>query len=60
MKYIIGGYCISCGECDARCPEGAILAPDDTCAIYHIDPDKCVGCGVCFDNCPLGIIVQAD
>jgi ferredoxin len=44
--------CIACGECEERCPFGAI-AVDDLAAV---DGMRCVGCGVCTLACPQGAL----
>lgn len=49
MTHIITSDCISCGACEAECPEGAITAGD---SLYVIDPAKCQDCGACVDVCP--------
>ena len=51
MTHIITDDCISCGACEAECPESAITAGTDK---YVIDPDKCKDCGACSDVCPTG------
>jgi ferredoxin len=51
MGYIIGDNCITCGVCEAECPEGAIfLGP----AHFEVDPAKCKNCGSCANVCPVG------
>jgi len=51
MTHIITSDCISCGACEAECPEGAITAGD---SIYVIDAALCKDCGSCVDVCPTG------
>lgn len=51
MTYTITSDCISCGACEAECPEGAISEGD---GIYVIDANKCQDCGACADVCPTG------
>ncbi len=52
--------CVSCGACEAECPNEAISAGDD---IYVIDPSKCTECVGFFDEeqcvsvCPVDAIV---
>ena len=53
MAHTISDECISCGACEAECPEGAISEGDD---IYVIDPDMCTDCGSCVDVCPTDAI----
>lgn len=51
MAYIIGDNCITCGVCEAECPEGAIyLGPKH----FEVDPSKCKNCGSCTNVCPVG------
>ena len=45
--------CLSCGACEAECPNGAIAEVD---GVYRIDASKCSDCGACFDVCPNGAI----
>ena len=40
--------CIACGECEERCPFGAIAVGD----VAVVDGIRCVGCGVCTLACP--------
>jgi ferredoxin len=56
MSTKITSECISCGACEAECPEGAISAGDN---IYVIDPALCKDCGACADVCPTGACVLA-
>lgn len=55
MAYKITDACISCGNCEAECPCGAISAGDD---IYVIDADSCIDCGACAGVCPVGAPVE--
>lgn len=55
MAYKITDACISCGNCEAECPCGAIAAGDD---IYVIDADSCIDCGACAGVCPVGAPVE--
>ena len=48
MAHNITDDCISCGNCEDICPEGAISEGKDT---YVIDASKCTDCGECADNC---------
>lgn len=41
MAYKIAEECLSCGACEAACPNNAISDKRD---IYVIDPDKCTEC----------------
>ncbi|MBR3394752.1 MAG: 4Fe-4S dicluster domain-containing protein, partial [Firmicutes bacterium] len=50
------GYgCISCGECERACPEGAVTIQDNHAVI---DYEKCVGCTACSVKCRKKIIVD--
>ncbi len=41
MAYKITDECISCGACEAECPNEAISEGE---TIFIIDPDKCTEC----------------
>lgn len=56
MATKITDECISCGACEAECPEGAITQGPD---IYQVDPAKCTDCHACVDVCPTGACVPA-
>jgi ferredoxin len=56
MATKITDECISCGACEAECPEGAISQGPD---IYVVDPAKCTDCHACADVCPTGACVPA-
>lgn len=55
MAFKISDECISCGACEAECPNEAISEGED---IYVIDADKCTECvgfydtQQCRDVCP--------
>ncbi len=57
MAYKITDECISCGACEAECPNVAISEGDPT---YQIDSDRCTECvgsfesSRCTDVCPVG------
>ena len=57
MAYKITDDCISCGACQAECPNDAIKEGDSK---FEIDPAKCKECaGVnpspkCAEVCPVG------
>ena len=51
MAYKINEDCITCGACEAECPEGAISLGDTQ---FQIDPAKCKDCGKCAEVCPVG------
>jgi ferredoxin len=56
MAYKITEDCISCGACEAECPNQAISEGD---SIYKIDPAKCTECvgahdaSKCAEVCPV-------
>lgn len=56
MAYKIGEDCISCGACEAECPNQAISEGETT---YQIDPNKCTECvgahdsSKCAEVCPV-------
>ncbi len=60
MAYMITDDCISCGACEAECPNEAISEGE---TIYVIDPDKCTECvgshdsSKCVDICPVDVCV---
>ena len=60
MAYKITDECISCGACEAECPNQAISEGDP---IYTIDPDKCTECvgahdsSKCVEVCPVDACV---
>lgn len=56
MATKITSDCISCGACEAECPEGAISQGAET---YVIDPAKCTDCHACVDVCPTGAATPA-
>lgn len=60
MAYKITDECISCGACEAECPNQAISEGDP---IYTIDPSKCTECvgahdsSKCAEVCPVDACV---
>jgi ferredoxin len=60
MAYMINEDCISCGACEAECPNQAISEGETT---YCIDPNKCTQCvgsystQQCADICPVSACV---
>ena len=55
VREVCGYGCISCGECERACPEGAVSVVDNHAVI---DYDKCVGCVACAVKCRKKIIVD--
>jgi ferredoxin len=49
MAHHIDETCISCGICEAECPEGAISPGDE---FYEIDAELCTDCENCVAVCP--------
>jgi len=41
--------CVGCGDCEERCPVGAIILGDGETAV--VDEARCLGCGVCIPTC---------
>ncbi len=46
--------CVGCGECEERCPAGAVKLDEHELA--RVDREECLGCGVCVPNCTGGAI----
>lgn len=46
--------CVGCGECEERCPVGAVVLGEHEVA--RVDREECLGCGVCVPNCTGGAI----
>jgi Na+-translocating ferredoxin:NAD+ oxidoreductase subunit B len=44
-----GENCTGCGDCEERCPVGAISLDDDMVAV--VEEAQCLGCGVCIPTC---------
>lgn len=51
MAYVISDDCVSCGACQAECPNEAISEGDGK---FEINADACVSCGACEGVCPVG------
>lgn len=47
--------CVGCGECEERCPVGAVGLDEHELA--RVDRRLCLGCGVCVPNCTGGALV---
>ena len=56
MAYVIDDSCISCGNCEDKCPVDCISEGDD---IYVIDADVCIDCAACVPACPVDAIKPA-
>ena len=41
-------FCILCGTCKRKCPEGAISLEEH----IVVDMELCTGCGICQEKCP--------
>lgn len=54
MPQMITEECISCGACEAECPNQAISLGED---IYQIDASKCDDCETCKSVCPVDCII---
>ena len=52
-QYIEQADCIACGECQRRCPTGAIAAGTNW---FTIQPEKCIDCRICAETCPEGAV----
>ena len=50
MAYKIQDTCISCGACEAACPNECISMGADH---YEINADTCIDCGSCASVCPV-------
>ncbi len=46
--------CVGCGECEDRCPVGAVGLDEHELA--RVDRRACLGCGVCVPDCESGAI----
>ncbi len=58
MTHVIDkNICISCGTCEAVCPNAAPSFGGDA---YVIDPEKCNDCKTCVENCPVNAISKKE
>lgn len=57
VRKVCGYGCISCGECERACPEGAVSIVNNHAVI---DYEKCVGCVACSVKCRKKIIVDTE
>jgi ferredoxin/DNA-binding transcriptional ArsR family regulator len=54
--------CVGCGQCEERCPMGAVRlevragARNKAGKISAVDSGRCIGCGVCAHKCPSAAI----
>lgn len=55
---ILADYCIGCGNCEAICPEDAIVLKSTGRAA--IDAEKCIGCSMCVIECPARAIAMPE
>jgi pyruvate formate lyase activating enzyme len=47
--------CISCGDCQAVCPEEAVQMQGEN---HRIDRTRCTGCGLCIKSCPAAALAM--
>lgn len=47
--------CITCGDCQTACPEGAINPSNPA----RVDRSRCTGCGQCAQECPAAALKPA-
>jgi Fe-S-cluster-containing hydrogenase component 2 len=45
--------CTGCGECEGRCPVGALRFKDGA---VQFRAERCIGCGLCVTRCPAGAL----
>ncbi len=45
--------CIGCGNCEEKCPMGAVIVEDTA----FVDVKRCIGCGLCVTACDNGSIM---
>ena len=57
MAYKITDECISCGACEAECPNNAISEGE---TIYVIDSDKCTECAGSYESSKCAEICPVD
>lgn len=49
--------CIFCGQCQRKCPTGAILVAKEEAA-WRIDSLKCCSCRRCVEVCPVSCLIM--
>ncbi len=60
MALKITEECISCGVCEAECPNDAISQGDGDNAIYLIDPNRCTECVGHFEESQCNRVCPVD
>jgi UDP-glucose 4-epimerase len=53
LTVMISEDCEGCGDCQGKCPVGAIAFQDGRSVIDQV---RCKGCGVCAEVCPVGAV----
>jgi len=50
--------CIGCGNCEMRCPFGAVIMKGESGGkmLSRVKTEACYGCGVCVTGCPSGAL----
>ena len=47
--------CLGYGDCEVKCPHGAIIMDKE---VAYIDQNLCISCGKCISACPKNVIKQ--